>query len=321
MAKGLSVAVKMQQKATEMSAPDIVDLVSPATVFLEVKSGPGGGSAGVPQELSYISYWHETSMPDSRSFRSMGSRHENFHGTIVVGETGLAVKDDPKTMLPWLVGSSCLIGIESLPSTAPGRTTSTQRISIRAPETQQRRSRFSPFGLDNFGPANGPPWMGPRVSGPETTKVMIGTESTTMVMGDFSKSAIDLEKTYSLRVDGDANTETTFAIEGTGNGHFDPIAGRMLDMDYRLTIEVNQTNVTLRIPVTLTYRIVDEERLQKEVVARQERAKARSQEKAKATSSPTSALSTRDQADDKKNLHSVKDAPKSSNLNKFNFEK
>ncbi|KAA1262347.1 putative serine protease HhoB precursor [Rubripirellula obstinata] len=331
LARELSIAIEMQNESPTLSAPDIVDLVKPATVLLEVSVGPGGAGMESPHELKFTGNWYESTPPTMGSSMPTMPQHRHFNGKIQVTSSGESIQDDPKAMLPLLLGSISRVGIETLPDSAPGRDVSTQMIVIQSPERRQRRSQFDPYGFGSFGPRHRPPWMREREPAPDSTKALLGTESTTIVLGEPTSRGIKVQKSYSLTVGGESDQEPPLVISGSGDGWFDPVAGKMIEMKYTMSIKVNDENITLRIPVTMNYRLVDEQTLAKERIASQEREKARvearAEAKANATPSTTkkstfrSPVVTTSRTNQQLPIESVKNAPQSSNLRRFNFNK
>lgn len=327
LADELSIAIEIQDESRSLSAPDIVDLIRPSTVLLEVNVGPGGIGMELPHQLKFSGHWYETTIPTPGSFLPSGLQHRNFGGKIDVTSSGESIRDDPNAMLPLLLGSISRVGIEPLPTSAPGREVSTQRIVIQNPEKQQRRSAFDPFGFGNFGRRHRPPWMRKQTPATKELKKMLGSESTTMVLEQPTKDGISLRKTYSLIVDGESGDEPPLIVSGTGNGVFDHVDGRMLKMKYTLSIKVHDENVTLRIPVTMNYKLVDQETLAEERLANEARKIKRAAEKANATPTTTKKSTFRSpggkstRAAGPQKYESVKNAPESSSLRKFNFNK
>jgi hypothetical protein len=321
----IPILIEFQNDAPELPSPEIVDLVRQATVLLEVTTGPGGVGIKEPHELEYFSHWYETRTHSSRSLLYRAPQHKNFNGKIQVDSAGEVIQDDQKGMLPWLLGSVSRVGIESLPSSAPGRTVSTQLVAMQEQPPQSNRVGFDPYVFGNFGSRRSPPWI--RQSVPEKSQTMIGTESTTIVLGKRTDDRIAMEKTHSLKFAGKTKDATPIVIKGSGEGEFDPVAGRVISMNYKTTITVNQKNVSLRIPITMKYQLVSEAQLAEEQKAidkrKQERAKkmTKSNPTTDKESSFRSPSMTRPQQHNDLKYESVKSAPESSNLNKFDFDK
>ncbi|WP_404309847.1 S1C family serine protease [Neorhodopirellula lusitana] len=325
LAKEMKIPIEFQDEISVLPAPDIIDLVRPATALLEFVVGPGGVGMEIPHELEYYGYWFETSINSPSSLSASRLQNRHFDGTLHVDSAGHSLQEDPDSMLPWMLGSISRVGIEPLPDSAPGRTLSTQLIVIQSQTPQQRRSAIGGNGFGSFGSRRLPPWMRRPDPTPDETTNMLGTESTTIELGKPTPNGIELTKSYSLKVSGDSDDELPLMITGKGEGMYDPLAGRMLNLKYKMSVTINQENVTLRIPVSLTYKLVDEAQLAKEKKASQERQQARAKTKAQGT--PTASKessfesSTVKTAEASLKFKSVKNSPKSPSLDKFDFDK
>lgn len=325
LAKQLNVEIESGDTAPKLSAPDIVDLVRASTVLLEVTSGPGGVGMELPHELRFFCHWYQTPTPGTLLRIAQPSRH--FNGDLQVNSSGKIIADDSGAPLPMLLGSAGCVGIETLPSSAPGRIVSNQIVVLQAPKPNERRPGFDPFGFGSFDTPRRPPWMRPKTPPPQASGAMFGNESVTMILGKPARGSMTLTKEYSLTVDGESEDIKPLTIIGSGEGRFDSVGGQMLEMKQKFTITVQEKNVTLRIPVTMDYQQVDQETLAKEKEAATQREIARAKKKAAGSSlsvkaslfdSPTK-RSTRNKPQPKSN--SVKDAPQSADLRKFNFKK
>ena len=278
LASELGIPVEVDHQATPMSAPDMIDRVRPATVLLKVTTGPRGVGMLLPHELAYSGYWFESGTTDRGIFQPGFSNDKHFSGELLVDSSGELLDDDSEAMLPLMLGSASAVGIERLPQTVPGRTVSSSLVLIPIPQSRQHESFLDPYDFGNFASRRRPPWMRHQPPSSPTSKALLGTESTTIVLGEELADGIEVVKTYSLSVVSESENQPPLSVTGSGTGKFDPHLGRMLQMDYKMTITVNQDNVTLKIPITMKYRLVDEEALAKERIARQQREQARKEE-------------------------------------------
>ncbi|WP_345684340.1 S1C family serine protease [Novipirellula caenicola] len=323
LAKQLGIPIVVEDQSAAMSAADVIDRVSPAAVLLKVTVGSGGVGIEPPRAMEYSGYVYESRPPNAGNFSTGLPRDEQFSGKFRVNASGELFSDDSQGMMPAMLGGSSQIGIEVLPDAAPGRTVSRHRILIPPQQSHASGSTLDRYGFESFSSQRRLPWNRQPSPPEKTSKWMLGTESTTVTLGKPSADGIELEKSYSLKVEGESKDQPPLSITGHGKGTFDPTAGRMLNMHYRVTITVNQDNITARIPITLNYRLVDPSALEKERLARKEREQNRIREKARtlehagfASSPPTSTA-----AANEIEVKSVKAVPESPNLNKFDPNK
>ncbi|TWT84261.1 putative serine protease HtrA [Planctomycetes bacterium CA13] len=323
IAKELNIPVVLEDQATAMSAPDIIDLVSPATALLKLSFGPNGAGMESPYELDYGCYWYESTLPTPGVFQSPSLRHENYDGKIQIDPSGQVLHHDEHAMLPLMIENAGQVGIEMLPNSAPGRTATSRLIVFQQRTAQTRSSGLDRYGFGGFASRRRPPWMRSQSPPPENSPMLLGTESTTIAFGKPGPDGIDVTKTYLLRIDGEAKDEPPLVISGSGKGMFDPNAGRMLHMNYEATITLNQDNLTIRIPIKFNYKLVDQAELKQEQQARLEREESRAKERANAfmNSDSLSPSTTRSVATDDLEFENVKDAPQSTSLNKFDPNK
>lgn len=188
----------------------------------------------------------------------------NSPSELVVDPSGKVVRYQRKTQLPFLLGNSWGLVIEPLP--ADGQTQ--WQVAQDAEITETEASSFSPFHA-----AQG-------VNRAASEKVDYA------LAGNDGKVAT-LRRTYDLRTQDKVDNEPSLEQSGTGELHFDVAGGVMRDVDEKYTLQVSQPGVTVKIPVTVTARLLtpeeaakfDEERKQavaklKAEVAERERPKA-----------------------------------------------
>lgn len=336
IAEELGVAVEVIDVPSEMSTPEVIELVSPATVLLKVTTGPHGVGMDPPYEVRFSGYCYSTSAPTSLRYRSSTRHNEHFQGTMQVDGSGQWLEDvsnsspnnspnlGPEVTLPFALGKAGSVGIEPLPRSVPGQSVSNSLIVIQDWKTERDRFSTDPYGLGGFASRRRPPWMRLPTPPDQQAKVIIGKESTTVALGPHSPDGIEVTKTYSVQFDGDTNKEPPIAITGSGKGKFDFDGGRMLSMNYKMTVTVNQDNLTVRIPIAMNYKLLSSADLEAERTARKEREQAR--EKSKAAKSAAmgfvpanpSGRSVSQESKGEPSYLSVKKAPENRKLNKFN---
>ncbi|EMI16796.1 protease DO [Rhodopirellula maiorica SM1] len=323
IAEQLGVPIVIEDQATAISAADVIDRVSPATVLLKVTVGPGGVGMQQPHTMEYSGYVYQDRLPTAGNFSTGLPRDERFSGTFQVDTSGELYSDDTDGMMPMMLGGASQIGIEVLPDSSPGRTVSRNQIMIPQQRPAPSGPDLDPYGFGSFASRRRAPWIRQQTPPAKTSKWLLGTESTTVTLGKTLPDGIELEKSYSLRVEGESKDPQPMTIVGLGKGKFDPRAGRMLNMNYKVTITVNQDNITAKIPITMNYRLVDERALENERQARKEREQNRMREKARAleNSGFASPQQTSTAVDNDIEFESVKSVPESTNLNKFDPDK
>ena len=319
VAEQLGITVEVAEEASDMTAPEVIDLVSPSTVLLKVTSGPDGIGIDPPHELKFSGYCYARMSPTSGLLHPPSHQHEHLACTIDVEPSGQLLDDRYEARLPFALGKASLVGIERLPRLAPGHSISNSLVVIQEGNSQQDNFVSDPYGLASFSSRRRPPWMRLPSAPITRTRAMIGKESTIIALGKRASEGIDVTKTYSVQFGDDAKNEAPIAITGSGKGRFDPDAGRMLTMNYKMTVTVNQENLTLRIPIAMNYKLLTADVLDAERLARKEREEARQKEKAAKSEAMgfRSAKPSGANAAEEPLYQKVKDAPQTSNLSEF----
>ena len=88
-------------------------------------------------------------------------------------------------------------------------------------------------------------------------------ETITYTLGQANGSVIPVQRDYDLSTDEKAGSAPVLRQSGTGQFLFDTKSGLIQSLDMKLTIEVNQENVTIKIPVTVSARMFAPEELAK----------------------------------------------------------
>ncbi len=281
-AKTLKVPVAQSEQAARLEPADVVARVSPACVFLEVEYGLAGFGIGALDRLDSSAYWYE--LPDTTrgALALAAARHESSRGAIVVSQAGEIVDSVGDGLLPCLLGSAAAVGIEQLPTAAPGTATSSASVLMTRPDPAQRAEPISPYGLRPSERSRlGSPWQRNQRTSPTAVKLIAGVESTTSTFGAPRGDLVDLTKNCELRVEGESpEAEPYLVVEGKGTGLFDQAQGLMQSMDFRSTLVMNSSNVSVRVPVTMRFERMSANELAKEEQDRLTRAKERAQEPA-----------------------------------------
>lgn len=151
-------------------------------------------------------------------------------------------------------------------------------------------------------------------------------------VGEAKADLVDLKKTYELNIDGDTGSEEPYLqVQATGNGVFDRKAGLMRSMQYDAKLIVSEDNVTVRIPITMRYDLMSQQELAKEKrdheadqkELEKQRAELERMEANTTTAAPfkTSSISNGAKGQSDAHSQSVKSAPTTNKLNRFDPNK
>lgn len=324
--ESLHVPVALSDETNPQSPADIVAQVSPACVLIEATYGANGIGTEHLSELEYSAYWYNSTIPKPGA-RSYGYAVPNDgRGAIVLNRSGDILDGGDKPMLPCLLEGSGSIGIEKLPTSAPGTTRTTSPLVLQRIDKARQQDRFSPYSWrPSYRSRLGRPWLGdpkPRTN----AQLLSGLESVEYSFGVPEGDLIELTKVYELHIDGASKGDEPYLkMTGKGTGKFDQAIGLMQSMDYQAELVLTEDNVSVRIPVRLKYERMTEEQLEEERKRAEQRKKEREKlaaEQKQAEQDGSSFSSPTPVQDSDNQPHtSVKSIPASRKLNKFNFDK
>jgi hypothetical protein len=113
--------------------------------------------------------------------------------------------------------------------------------------------------------ATGPLGFRPHMSGnrpigwtPTTKNVREAKESTTFQRGEAVNNIVTLRKQYEMKVPA-AGTSPAMTLSARGDIRFDTQAGMPRDIDYKGTLALEKTNLSAKIPLKVTYTLLEGE--------------------------------------------------------------
>ncbi|MCR4414463.1 MAG: SHD1 domain-containing protein, partial [Thermoguttaceae bacterium] len=148
--------------------------------------------------------------------------------------------------LPYLLGDAELLVIEYLPAQAEATWVKQRDIVV-----QERKSSDGPFPPMMFAPPGATP----------PTSQRGGTERTVYTIAGTTGDAIRVTKSYQLQTGVEAGGVVRFNMTGSGEFQFDTKEGLIRTLSMKYDIQINEPNVTVRVPVTLTYRLLTPDEL------------------------------------------------------------
>jgi hypothetical protein len=117
----------------------------------------------------------------------------------------------------------------------------------------------------------------------ETETNRAAKEEVTFTIGETKGDIVQLTKKYSLKTEPDAKGISVATMTGSGDLAFDSKAGLFRSLDMKYSIVVTRANVSITIPVSLSYRHVSEEEMAKrQELARKAAEKAKKEAEARA---------------------------------------
>jgi hypothetical protein len=149
--------------------------------------------------------------------------------------------------LPYMLGNAAHLILEPLSEHGEEEWDTVSETTII-----EREKDESPFGprimRRRFGPLGAPEPQEPE------GKKHPATERTEYRIASKDENSLVLHKKYELKTDTKDGDQPYLQLTGEGDITFDLKEGVPQEMSYKGTVSVNQTNITLRIPLTVSYK-------------------------------------------------------------------
>ncbi|MBI2827590.1 MAG: HEAT repeat domain-containing protein [Planctomycetia bacterium] len=166
---------------------------------------------------------------------------------LAIDEHGNILKLSGQTQLPLLLGDLALLAIEPLPKGRESGWETTQGLVI----TEKKKQNDSPFPRRFVHPLS--------EEQPDTQRP--GEERTTYRVVSVSENEVTIRKQSRMKTDEKAGGGATRESEGEGELIFDRDRGVFSKADFKVVLTVNDGNLSARVPVHVTYRLLTEEEL------------------------------------------------------------
>jgi S1-C subfamily serine protease len=238
--------------AAKLDGPALVRKVSPSVALITVTLGPD------PSAETY----HLTSSSGlfKQQPRAVGSARPappkvvgtTSAATIHMNSAGAMLEAKGGNQLPLLLGEVGQFLIEPLPP--DGRPSweihSTVTVGENGAPAGPRGFRPHMYGNRPIGP------KGPKGPQAQPKNVREATEATTYRRGATAGNVLTILKQYEMNVPA-AGTSPAMKLAGKGEIRFDTRAGMPREIDYKATLTLTDTNSTVRVPVTVTYTLIE----------------------------------------------------------------
>lgn len=238
-----------------LAGPALVNRVKPAIALLTVESRSQTNDQFV---LSYSGSYTSPSSSgnNTRSGMRRGgpmgftSNRTASRGKVVLDSLGEVADYEDTAQLPFTTGSMALLMIHQLDPDGATSWSHESKFQLTKPKQQNN----SPFGI--AGPRfRGGPFGQPQQREPDEV-LMDGVEIYRYRIVESNDSEVKIAKDYELRTL-DHPTKPFTLITGKGTITFDKKLSLPRTMEYQQTFQKNSENVTLNIPMSITYRFQD----------------------------------------------------------------
>lgn len=159
------------------------------------------------------------------------------------------------SQLPYVLGNLSLLVLEPLSAEGRRRWEVTDRIAI------EEKGDDRP----GFGPGNFPrPPFGPRMPRPgfpgapePKGKTYEGLEKTVYSLGERNGDTVSIKKQYEMKTQEAGAKQPHLQLVGEGTFVFDTNQGLPKSLDFQVTLNVSEGNVTARLPIHIEYRLLE----------------------------------------------------------------
>jgi beta-lactamase regulating signal transducer with metallopeptidase domain len=153
---------------------------------------------------------------------------------LTIDDRGAILNVQGASQLPFMLGNLSQLAIEPLPAASEGTWETTNNVTISI--THDRF--FSPFR--------------------NSETQLDATEKTVYTLGRREGDRVAIEKRYELRTAETAAGKPLYSIDGEGRVVFDAREGVPVEMRMKLSVASREGNQTTELPVTVTYKLLDE---------------------------------------------------------------
>lgn len=263
--KGIQLA--NTPRGQELAGPEVARRVTPGVAFIKV----WGNSGGKMYEVAFNANFHE--QPQMRRSRggfpgppSFGSSSID-RGKLTVNALGEVLEFQGEEQLPAVLGPVGVFFMEQLDAY------SESQWHVETESTLQRIKRDdSPFGGPRFGGRMrgfGPPGMfGGQQD--QVVEEIPAIERVSYQVGQTLNNKISITKSYEYTATR-SNSQLYMNIRGTGTLVFDTVQGMPFSLEYNSTVEQNNEDGNIKVPVRVSYTLRDQAEVQREIEQAQQK--------------------------------------------------
>lgn len=254
-------------RGQDLAGPEVARRVTPGVAFIKV----WGNSGGKMYEVTFNASFHE--QPQMRRSRggfpgppSFGSSSID-RGKLTVNALGEVLEFQGGEQLPAVLGPVGVFFMEQLDAY------SESQWLVETESTLQRIKRDdSPFGGPRFGGRMrgfGLPGM-PGGQQDQVVEEIPAIERVSYQVGQTLNNKISITKSYEYTATR-ANNQPYMNIRGTGTLVFDTVQGMPFSLEYNSTVEQNNDDGNIKVPVRVSYTLRDQAEVQREIEQAQQK--------------------------------------------------
>lgn len=234
-----------------MSGPEVMKKVQPATVFIKVKTGPGGVGSSAPLVLRFQGGMGTVTTEVGRT--AVPSINTRETGNLIIDDFGQITHNAGEHRLPIMMGQLGGVGLEPFPIDGSRKWDSIQ-FNIITINTTALLPGGSTGGLIHtpYGPR-----LGPRLAlPPQQVKLARHVPVIQLVQYEIvseTSEVVRIKKTYNLTSVHEEGLPTLMEMEGTGTLIFSKRDKVPQSMDFTATMTIHDGTNDKKFPVTLKY--------------------------------------------------------------------
>jgi HEAT repeat protein len=226
----------------QINLPDTQQTLAGLSKYQVKSVDASTGQITLTHSADLASTWRSTGQTAGAGMRamrmSMGSpfAFANFNSPcqIVIDPNGTIVRYERKSQLPYLLGNVWALAIEPLPSAGQNTWQAKREVEIAEQDTHA----WFPRPMAN-NPTN---WS--------------ATETIDYSIADPAAETPAIARTYAMTTAEQTDDEPVFSQKGQGKLTFDSKAGAIQSIDEKYTLRINDPGVTLKVPITITAKLL-----------------------------------------------------------------
>lgn len=249
--------------AAPLNGPDLADRVQHSVALIKVTAGPGGIGIAERKVVQFRASWHTYVTDGSSGIRSGDGPFAQEQGVLLMSATGEVSYCDGKQTLPGGLGEIALVGLPPLADDESNSWQST-RVTLVPQQQVAQIGQESPPGYYPRRPEDileqiyGRQPQRPTVT---TVKLHPALEMTHYEVTGTSGDIVDIEKSCELVTIHAKGQEPYLRVNGNGTWQFDQGRGLPKSLEYSATMAITIDATTMRVPLKLTCKFVDEAQL------------------------------------------------------------
>jgi hypothetical protein len=169
-------------------------------------------------------------------------------GEVKIDPSGKPISSTVNSAVPFMLGDLQFFVLDELPE--PPKNQWDKKSDVVLTQRSQQNPRFGPHFAPHFGPH-------PNNTGPRSN----ATEVLSYRVAGVNGNEIKIEKKFNLTTEEQVNGEPKQSYTGAGDLLFDSAIGVPRSLSMKYTLVQHEGNVTIQVPVSVTYHLLTPEEI------------------------------------------------------------